>query len=310
MDKQIYEESRLLSHYNLNFTLDNLQVTIHNFAAESYDAASGYDTHQHSCYELHYVQEGQGHVAFTDQSFELNPGDLFLLSPYTPHKQIVYNAGMLIYTLRFGIQRLAPHTDTPTTDDESLQLTELLEVSGNQLFDEQEQVAPMFESAFTEAHLKKPGYYITLKQRIMDIIIHAARVSSDEDCPKPTYSLPAQSPETAQMEQITEYIQNNISEHICNENIAHHVHISDRQLHRIIKKQVGLSPHQYVTLLRINYVKDLMHSGSYTLRAISEMAGFCSEFHLSSAFKKFVHMTPREYLKKMADSFQLSEDIW
>jgi len=310
MKTSILLESKDLNHYNLSFTLDNFQITIHRCKEDVFHGISGIDTHQHAGYELHYICSGKGHAVFCDKSFELSAGDVFLIAPYTPHKQIILDQGIHKYTLLFNIQRLNYHSNNETINEESIQIIRLLEATSNRLIHGQFSLCNYFEQAFYEIDHKRPGYYLVTKQAIMNAIIHVARLSYDAECPSPTYSLPAQNAEVSQMEQISEFIHNHLSTHLSNEAMAQRLHISDRQLHRLIKKHAGMSPHQYVTSMRIEYVKSLMQNSNYTLRTISEMAGFSSEFHLSSAFKKLVHMTPREYIQKVDSNYTEAEGLW
>lgn len=306
-DKLLYAKIDL-NNYNLNFSMDNFQVIVHNFMVDNFENIEGYDTHQHSCYELHYVKEGTGSVFYDNETHPLQSGDVFLMAPYNQHKQFVNSEGMTEYSLRFDIKKLGYFPNNPTACEESDSIMNLLKITSNRIFHEAYDIEEFFERAFHEAYYKQPGFYITVKQSIMEIIIYTARKEFQDVKPYDGYDFPTRSTEASQMELLTQYIRDNIASHLTNTVLAQYVHISERQLHRLIKKQLDLSPHQYVTQLRINYVKHLMHNKTYSLKSISEMAGFSSEFHLSTAFKKYEKVTPSEYIHNLDDSYEEVEE--
>lgn len=302
MDKKLIEETKLLNNYNLNTVIDNFQLIVQNFQVETFGDKNGYENHRHTCYELHYIDKGTGSVDIEGTLYHLEPGDLYVTAPLTPHEQFIDDVGMIEYALRFDVKKLNAHGINPTIENETNQLIELLQLSSNKIYTGLHDVGQLFEKAFMEAHDKSPGYFIKVKQAITEIIIHTARLSYVADTEK-TYDLPSRSNETDQLLIITEFINQNIATPISNKDLAKLVHISERQLHRLTKNEADMSPHQYVTQLRISYAKELMDKRIYTLKRISEMTGFSSEFHLSSTFKKYEGLSPKEYLSQTEDPF-------
>jgi AraC-like DNA-binding protein len=213
---------------------------------------------------------------------------------------------MIEYALRFDIKKISKDTCSTTVTDEANQILDLLSTSANQLFHNQLDIESYFEKGFQEAFSKKPGYYISVKQAIMDIIIATARLSFVSEMV--AYSFPDRSRDVKQIERLTHYIKEHISDHISNSTLSHYLHMSERQLHRLVKMHIGLSPHHYVTQVRINYVIELMDQQIYSLKTISEMTGFSSEFHLSSTFKKHQHISPTEYLQLSKDNYKIVSD--
>lgn len=259
MDKLTVIAHEKLNNYNLNFTIDNFQIIVHNFMVEDFKNIQGYIYHQHSCYELHYIKKGSGSVSYNDETHFLKPGDLFMFAPYTKHKQSIDTRGMTEYALRFDIKKLSAHSNNQTAVEESDQIIELLKKDSNTIFTNRYDIEELFEQAFTEANEKRPGFYISVKQRIMDIIIYTSRLNYDEPDCEAGYDFPTRSIAVSQIELITQYIRDNIDSHLTNKILADFLHLSERQLYRLIKSQFDLSPHQYVTELRINYVKHLLN---------------------------------------------------
>lgn len=307
MDDKILQESKKLNKYDLNFTNDNFHVIIHNFLPDTFEGISGYEMHQHACHELHYIKSGTGMVHFNDIDYPLKSGDLYLISPYTPHKQIIHSSGMVEYSLRFDIKQLSAHSANPAVEEEAGQIISLLSYASDKIYANQYAFEVLFEKTFMEAYKKEPGYYLALKQGIMEIILKSSRLGINPQKSYTPYELPANNLDIGEIELITEYIYNNIDSPITNSVLAQYVHLSERQLQRLVKRRMGMTPHQYVTHIRINYVKTLLDKRQYSLKTISEMTGFSSEFHLSSTFKKCTGVAPSEYLTRLKDRYMLME---
>ncbi len=300
MDNKYIEETKKLSNCNLNTVIDNFQITVHNFQIENFERITGYETHRHTCYELHYIESGTGYVVIEGNILELEPGDLYIIAPLTSHKQVIYEKGMIEYTLRFDVKKLCAHGIDATLDNETGQIIELIRMSSNRIFKSVSDIKLLFEKAFQEAHFKAPGYFINIRQCITEMIIFCSRLSYKPN--KDTqYELPSRSTELRQLRRITEYINENLHSRISNSDLAGCVHISERQLHRLIKNTLGQSPHHYVNQKRIIQAKELLDKKIYSLKKISEMTGFSSEFHLSSTFKKYEGISPSQYLDMSED---------
>ena len=70
--------------------------------------------------------------------------------------------------------------------------------------------------------------------------------------------------------------------------------LSPYYLVRAFHRQVGIPPHKYQTIVRINRARKLLTSGA----AISEVAyrtGFCDQSHLNRCFKRTLGITPAKY---------------
>ena len=71
--------------------------------------------------------------------------------------------------------------------------------------------------------------------------------------------------------------------------------ISESQLRRNIYKRTGLSPNEYITMLRINKAKNELSSTDKPIKAISSECGFASPYYFSKVFSKTVGISPSQY---------------
>lgn len=96
---------------------------------------------------------------------------------------------------------------------------------------------------------------------------------------------------------ITEYLDGHYAEPLTLEQVSSALHISSSQLSHAFKRETGLSPMQYVIRRRIGEAQSLLVETDLPVHQIEERLGFGSSCHLTSMFKKYVGIAPREYRK-------------
>lgn len=75
------------------------------------------------------------------------------------------------------------------------------------------------------------------------------------------------------------------------------VHLSDTWFRKLFYKCYGTKPTKYINTLRINYAKELLDSGYYSIEKIAEMSGFEDSKYFSTVFRQFTGCSPSKYKK-------------
>lgn len=96
---------------------------------------------------------------------------------------------------------------------------------------------------------------------------------------------------------ITEYLNHNYTKQLTLKKISQEMHISETYLSHLYKRETGLSPIQYVIHCRIGEAQSLLMETQLPIYEIEERLGFGSSCHLTTMFKKYVGISPREYRK-------------
>ncbi len=96
---------------------------------------------------------------------------------------------------------------------------------------------------------------------------------------------------------ITEYINNHFFEDINVNSIAKELCISRTKLSTLFSKYAETNLNSYINALRISYANQLIESGSEITDAAFE-SGFQSVRTFNEVYKRTMHMSPREYLKR------------
>ena len=64
---------------------------------------------------------------------------------------------------------------------------------------------------------------------------------------------------------------------------------------RSFKQYTGTTPTQYITNIRINKAKNLLHSSSFSISEVSNLIGYQNPLYFSRIFKKIVGVAPMNY---------------
>jgi len=91
-----------------------------------------------------------------------------------------------------------------------------------------------------------------------------------------------------------EFIDANYSQDITLQQIADTVHISRYHLLRMFQSHFGISPHAYLTHLRIKQAKHLLRSGQSIIDTAHQV-GFSDQSHFTKRFKQVTGITPGQY---------------
>ena len=99
---------------------------------------------------------------------------------------------------------------------------------------------------------------------------------------------------------VCEYIQAYCNENISIEQLAKVAHLSPFHFIRVFRNQMGLTPHAYLTQIRIRQAKGLLAKG-WTISAAAFETGFVDQSHLTRYFKRLMGVTPGQYRNFVQD---------
>lgn len=93
------------------------------------------------------------------------------------------------------------------------------------------------------------------------------------------------------------YLKDNFSNpNLTNTQLADLCNISEVYFRRIFAEQFGMTPHRYITEVRINKAKQLLSEGTLKINAVSAQCGFSNQYHFCRLFKEKTGLTPTEYM--------------
>lgn len=98
-----------------------------------------------------------------------------------------------------------------------------------------------------------------------------------------------------QLNQVLQQIRTHLSEKIYLPNIASQVGLSVASLYRLFKRELGISPLEYIVLERIKMAKKLLKDRRIYVKNVSFEVGFDDCNYFIRAFKHHEGITPKQY---------------
>ena len=100
---------------------------------------------------------------------------------------------------------------------------------------------------------------------------------------------------------IIDYIENNYTQKISLAKLAELEGVSESHLSRYIKKILGISFQEYVSILRFEKAIQLLIHTDFKLLDICIESGFSEGKYLNKMFEEHYHMSPKEFRKQIAN---------
>lgn len=101
--------------------------------------------------------------------------------------------------------------------------------------------------------------------------------------------------DTLKLQEIKDYIEENLAEEFTIANLAGLVPMSEFHFARTFKSLVGEPPHRYILKRRVERAKILLQVTQYSAAEIAYQVGFSNPSHFTSQFRKLVGATPKVY---------------
>ncbi|MDR2921204.1 MAG: response regulator [Tannerella sp.] len=102
------------------------------------------------------------------------------------------------------------------------------------------------------------------------------------------------------LQKLNAYILENLTnEHLSVEMIAGNMNMSNSSLYRKVKGISGISPVDFIRIIRLKKAVELMHSGEKRINEIAFATGFSSPAYFSTSFQKQYGKSPSEFMKEL-----------
>lgn len=110
-------------------------------------------------------------------------------------------------------------------------------------------------------------------------------------------ALPHSTRESPIIQKARQYILENYNKDIAVSDIAEYVALNKFYFSKLFKNTTGISPHQYLSYIRIKHAKRLLAETEYSVSHIAATCGFSCDSHFIRAFKKDTAFTPMQFRK-------------
>lgn len=256
--------------------------------------------HQHWHYymEILYMIEGTVSVLSDgDKKHLLSPGDMIALLPKELHGVYRVNPGehLRYYVLKFDLNLFHESRDFIPP------LKALIFQSGDEsctptVFT-REALSPYpvdsyFHTLSYEYNEKNYGYHAAMRSAVTNILLTMVRVWRTLGFQP---SLQTTQPPDHSIDTITEYIDFHSNQVLKVEELAARCNMSYSFFAKKFKQIYGRSCKEYIEYIRVTKAEDMLLFTDFDLTFISQETGFSDCSHMIKTFKKYKHVTPKQY---------------
>ncbi|WP_202707978.1 AraC family transcriptional regulator [Sporosalibacterium faouarense] len=293
MEIDILKASDSLSRLDLKINTEYMDIEILWFRVMEKKGEWNISRHRHSSHEFHFVASGGCKVLLDDSEFDVNTGEFYLTAPGVYHTQMNNERDdYLEYSLNCDIKV------NGESISEEKQLLDILNYSQCKPYKDINHLLRLFESALEEAYSKNFGFYNKIKSIVQMLLIESTRaITTTMDYP---YQLHTQyKKKDYRFIQIERYILDNINNTITTKDIAEYMHLSDKQVCRIVQQNKEMSTKEFMCKLKFLKSKELLKNTKYSIGQISEKLGFSSQYYFNQFFKTREGCSPSLFRKKI-----------
>lgn len=116
--------------------------------------------------------------------------------------------------------------------------------------------------------------------------------------PQVSTLLGSQGRPTKVIQELLPWIQQNLSGDLRAETLADKVSMSVRNFNRVFSREIGVTPHNYVLNMRLEYAASLLVETDWAIDDVARECGFISTDSLQRGFKKRWNASPSAYRKR------------
>lgn len=248
--------------------------------------------HWHEELEIAYVKSGSIKFCIPSKSFLLTQGDCIVINSNILHMASASPQCQLL-SLVFHTRLITGSNDSAFATKYLSPLTTHAPFDGF-LFQEAEHSlgTSAFLQAFEALACDAPGFEFTVRNALSQICYFLYEQFKPKTISKET----GENPDQIRIRTMLEYIHDHFSEPVSLSDIAKAADIGERECLRCFKRNIELSPMQYLLKYRVTKGAELLlREPEKSVSQIGLLCGFDSPSHFSKMFRRFYDCAPKEY---------------
>ncbi|WP_028550230.1 AraC family transcriptional regulator [Paenibacillus sp. UNC451MF] len=250
----------------------------------------GNTPHAHSFFEICYVADGVGTYIHNGITYPLRQGTLYCSKPNSSH-HIESDSGMLLLFVAFDIIQEA-------SDPEVVEMFDRLNRFHHLFIADTEQSAAVltWKALIDYCSGEKIDY-----PKVAEKLAHSLLLTSLSMFSRYGGSVTAEngteSIYSGALKEAKDYIMSNLSHKLTIKELAQEIHLSERQLSRLLSEQLGLTFPSWIRNERIKRAAYLLVYTDINIEDISSEVGFETVHYFSKVFADLMNITPAKFRK-------------
>ena len=261
--------------------IKSLSFQLESITKSKYDSDWHSTLHTHPFTELFYVVDGKGEFNIQGQRFPVKPNDFVIINPQVEHTELSSPDEPLEYIV-LGINGLSFSNLTPVSEGGH-------PFSFFNLRDEQKDILRYLNAMVQEATSQSMSYELVCHNLLEILLIKILRHQHFD------LEVGKQSKATKDISFIKHYLETYYHESIQLEDLASMTHLSRFYISHSFKKEIGMSPMEYLIAIRIKEIKILLRTTNYSISQVADIVGFTTPTYFSKQFRKSTGISPTDY---------------
>lgn len=280
--------SKYLNKNLREVTNDGVSIEVNHWGAAKDHTFQ--ENHSHEYYEVCFVMNGKGVYTEGSEREEIKKGTLILSQPKTLH-QLYSEKGLDFVLIGFNLQ------STSHSYIQKLFHT----VNDHQLYvmhHKENAAAILLWLSILKLAAQENTIYLKNNITSLAITLFWSVLKEFEKDALSSVSNQARTSAANLIYRAKVYIINHLSEKIKINQVANHLHISERHMSRIFKQELGQSFSTYIRKERIRKAGILLSDSNIPIKDIAQQTGFSSVHYFTNVFSKEMDMPPGEFRDK------------
>lgn len=261
--------------------IKSLSFQLESITKSKYDSDWHSTLHTHPFTELFYVVDGKGEFNIQGQRFPVKANDFVIINPQVEHTELSSPDEPLEYIV-LGIRGLSFSNLTPVSEGGH-------PFSFFNLRDEQKDILRYLNAMVQEATSQSMSYELVCHNLLEILLIKILRHQHFD------LEVGKQSKATKDISFIKHYLETYYHESIQLEDLASMTHLSRFYISHSFKKEIGMSPMEYLIDIRIKESKILLRTTNYSISQVADIVGFTTPTYFSKQFRKSTGISPTDY---------------
>ena len=261
--------------------IKSLSFQLESITKSKYDSDWHSTLHTHPFTELFYVVDGKGEFNIQGQRFPVKANDFVIINPQVEHTELSSPDEPLEYIV-LGIRGLSFSNLTPVSEGGH-------PFSFFNLRDEQKDILRYLNAMVQEATSQQMSYELVCHNLLEILLIKILRHQHFD------LEVGKQSKATKDISFIKHYLETYYHESIQLEDLASMTHLSRFHISHSFKKEIGMSPMEYLIDIRIKESKILLRTTNYSISQVADIVGFTTPTYFSKQFRKSTGISPTDY---------------
>ena len=286
---QIWHVPNNLTEDSLSRYLRDFSFDIHAFAHQPSSPTNICDYRVVGDFELLFVMKGQSLITIGQTLHHFTQGNIALIPPFIrnkidtppedPHDNYFIHFDVFPFYRQAEFQHLLEQAIMKSTEELFSQI-----------------LHPLLRQMELERVRKGPGSTLLLDLLFRQLLLNLLRYSFDDTL---LQNHSGATEENALLDQAISFIQDNTESPLKIQDICQHLHISESYLHKTFAVKMNLSPNYMILLCKVKRAEQLLKTGNYSIKEISEQLCFSSQYYFSTVFKRYYGISPRLFQKSL-----------